>query len=316
MIYDVIGDIHGYCDELITLLDTLGYRTSAGAYRHADAARSAVFVGDLIDRGPQNREVVALVKAMCSEGAARIVMGNHEYNAVCYATPDGKGGYLREHNEKNRNQHRATLEQFEGHSAEWSDVLAWFRSLPLFLDLGGLRVVHAAWSDQHIAHLKQLLGAGAKFDDDTLRRSSRRPGPDFDAVEVTMKGPEIRLPDGHAFKDKDGHDRHEIRVAWWKKLAGNPYVDAMFPPPKPEDPRPDALVPPAAVPSGSHCEDSVPVIFGHYWLRGDAKVVQTPTKACVDCSVAKGGALAAYTWRGEDTLVEANVTRVPARPKR
>jgi len=55
-VYDIIGDIHGYADELTELLERLGYDRRRGHYSHPD--RKAVFVGDFIDRGPQILEVL------------------------------------------------------------------------------------------------------------------------------------------------------------------------------------------------------------------------------------------------------------------
>jgi len=60
--FDVIGDIHGEYDKLVALLVHLGYAESLGAWRHP--SRSAIFVGDLIDRGPKQSATVELVRAM------------------------------------------------------------------------------------------------------------------------------------------------------------------------------------------------------------------------------------------------------------
>ena len=54
MAYDIIGDVHGHVRELRTLLEKMGYREGRGIYRHS--SRTAIFVGDLIDRGPANIE--------------------------------------------------------------------------------------------------------------------------------------------------------------------------------------------------------------------------------------------------------------------
>src|SRR5208282_4719834 len=75
---DVIGDVHGQFDRLIALLKHLGYRQSAGAWRHP--GRRAIFLGDLIDRGPKQLATVDLVRRMVDAGTARCVMGNHELN--------------------------------------------------------------------------------------------------------------------------------------------------------------------------------------------------------------------------------------------
>ncbi len=77
--FDFIGDVHGCADELVALLSELGYevapdRTTA---RHADG-RTAVFVGDLVDRGPDSPGVLRLAMGMVRDGTAVCVPGNHE----------------------------------------------------------------------------------------------------------------------------------------------------------------------------------------------------------------------------------------------
>lgn len=76
--FDIIGDVHGCAEELETLLDVLGYaRDDAGTWRHA-AGRKAVFVGDLVDRGPRIPDVLRIVMAMVESGSALAVPGNHD----------------------------------------------------------------------------------------------------------------------------------------------------------------------------------------------------------------------------------------------
>jgi hypothetical protein len=82
---DFIGDIHGHADKLRALLKRLGYEQSGGVYGSPD--RRAIFVGDLIDRGPAIGEVMEIVAGMVRASVAQIVMGNHEFNALCYHTP-------------------------------------------------------------------------------------------------------------------------------------------------------------------------------------------------------------------------------------
>ncbi|PND52997.1 polynucleotide kinase-phosphatase [Rhodococcus sp. ENV425] len=85
--FDVIGDVHGCREELEVLLDKLGYvlvRDEAG--RAVDAAhpggRRAVFVGDVIDRGPDSPGVLRLVMGMVANANALCVSGNHEAKLV------------------------------------------------------------------------------------------------------------------------------------------------------------------------------------------------------------------------------------------
>lgn len=131
---DIIGDIHGYAGELHALLAKLGYEEGDGAYRHPQARR-VIFLGDWIDRGPEIREKLRVARAMHAAGAALAVPGNHEFNALAYATPDGNGDWLGKHTPTNREQHAATLEQFAGHDEEWRGHLEWFRTLPPWLEL-------------------------------------------------------------------------------------------------------------------------------------------------------------------------------------
>ena len=89
--FDIIGDVHGCFDELVALLERLGYEVSR---RHSDASaetgisfshpqgRRAVFVGDLVDRGPGVVTVLKLVMSMVADGTALCVAGNHESKLV------------------------------------------------------------------------------------------------------------------------------------------------------------------------------------------------------------------------------------------
>src|SRR5438128_1818596 len=86
--FDIIGDVHGCCDELEQLLRQLGYELRAVApgepalgsgpfYEHR-LGRKALFVGDLVDRGPRILDTVRLVRNMVAYGTALCVPGNHD----------------------------------------------------------------------------------------------------------------------------------------------------------------------------------------------------------------------------------------------
>jgi polynucleotide kinase-phosphatase len=81
--FDIIGDVHGCHAELAELLGRLGYAVDAdgGSARHP-AGRKAVFVGDLVDRGPDTPAVLRLVMGMTAEGTGLSVTGNHEAKLV------------------------------------------------------------------------------------------------------------------------------------------------------------------------------------------------------------------------------------------
>jgi hypothetical protein len=298
--YDIIGDVHGHADRLEALLGQLGYARRGGAWRHP--GRSAIFVGDLIDRGPGQLRTLELVRAMIDAGTARAVMGNHEFNAIAWATPDpdGEGLHLRpRHGEKggkNRRQHQAFLTEVGEDSAEhrrWTD---WFLELPAWIEQPGFRVVHACWSPAHVETLRPKLRDGARLTPGLVEAASRRGGAAYEAIDVLLKGVEIPLPDGASFRDKDGHVRDAIRVRWWDPepttyraaYVGPPGVDI------PDRPIPDYHRLP---------QPDRPTFIGHYWFDpGQAPAPASDRVACVDYSAGKGGPLVAYRFDGEAQL--------------
>ena len=147
--YDIIGDIHGCAAPLEELLADLGYRPNDWTGAHWHPERQAVFVGDLVDRGTDQLRVLELVKLMVDSGSALIVMGNHEFNAIGYATEDpySPGAFLRKRSDKNTNQHRAFLDQLT--DAQRAHYIEWFKTLPLWLDLGDIHRQHYVNGEKH-----------------------------------------------------------------------------------------------------------------------------------------------------------------------
>jgi hypothetical protein len=307
MAYDIIGDIHGQADKLHVLLASLGYRLRAGGYRHPDGSRSAIFVGDFIDRGPRQVETIDIVRRMVDAGNARAIMGNHEFNAIAWHTPDPDlpGEFLRPRTGplgmKNRDQHAAFLKEVEHDPGLHSEVIDWFLTLPLWLDLPSIRVVHACWHDSYMAELSSRLTPDCRLTRELMVPASRNGAVEFRTVEGLTKGLEVPLPQEHSFLDKDGHTRSNVRIRWWdrfsttyRQLALMPEEERMRLPDVPLEhdarPRPDG---------------AKPVFFGHYWMTG-APVLQTPLVACVDYSAGKGGRLVAYRWDGEPELSVQN----------
>lgn len=297
MPFDVIGDIHGCARTLSALLDRLGYRQTDGVYRHPD--RRVVYLGDFIDRGPYQREVIAIVRAMVGAGTALAVMGNHEFNAIAYATPDPHGEtFLRPRTENNAHRHRAFLDAYADHPDDYAAVIQWFRTLPLWLDLGGLRVVHACWDQQWIDRL-QAASTDSYLDEALLLAASRRGTWQRTAIHTLLNGKEIALRNGRSFRDKDGMERHRIRVRWWDHGATT-CRDAYLGPESARTHIPEDEI------YGEHLvdytHDGAPVFLGHYWLEGNPEPL-APNIACLDYSVARpGGRLVAYRWQGEKSL--------------
>lgn len=294
--YDIIGDIHGYAEALKSLLLRLGYEDNGAHWHHPDG-RQVAFLGDYIDRGPAIRETLQIVRRMVEGDQAVAIMGNHEFNALAYATPDGDGGWLRPHNKEKTDQHQATLDQFRGREDEWQDWLDWFRHLPLFLEMPGFRMVHAAWNNA----AAEAFRGRARLDDDCLHEMARKRSPLNRAKEILLNGMELELPEGHFFSDKSGFKRKEIRLRWWMRLEGKTYRDAVFPD---SDTVPHLLIPEDRIDDHQgYPEDAGLVFMGHYWLPDhEERKPVAPNVGCLDFSVAKGGRLTAYRWDGESVL--------------
>lgn len=301
MDYDVIGDIHGQGGMLHALLRRLGYVERGGAYRHPN--RCAVFVGDFIDRGPQQVDAVMTVRRMVDCGSSLAIMGNHEFNAIAWHTPDPltPGETLRPRRgrwgESNRRQHAAFLAEVEDSPALHTELVEWFLTLPLWLDLPGIRVVHACWHSGYMAELEPKLRLGARLDRELVAAASREGGLEFRAVEALTKGLEIDLPDGHAFSDKDGIERRRVRLRWWD-TTGRTYRDlaAVDEDLRQRLPTMDLETPNLSIDCGTK-----PVFFGHYWMSGLPAPLSNRA-VCVDYSAGKGGPLTAYRWDGEERL--------------
>lgn len=306
--YDIIGDIHGHADKLIGLLAKLGYREQDGAWRHP--SRQAIFLGDFIDRGTQQKQVLDTVMAMVEHGSARAVMGNHEFNALAFHTenPNRPGSWLRPRSDKNIHQHQAFLAEYLGPKQEpdLKKVLAFFRSLPLWLDLGDLRIVHAAWHPDSMQLLLPHLGPGNTLTDELLVESSTKGTPEYRAVELLLKGMEHELPEGLYHTDKGGHKRTNVRY-WFFRHAHGTLRDVIVHPEKFSDEILD--VPASEELLCGYPEDDPPVCVGHYWMEratnGHPRRLRANV-ACLDYSAGLGGDLVAYRWSGESQLDDNN----------
>ena len=296
MKYDIVGDVHGYADRFITLLSKLGYTCINGLWQHPE--RILLSLGDIIDRGPGQKEIVDILKNMQENGKAIVLMGNHEFYAIAWHLKDADGKPLREHSDKNRSEHQAFLTQaVEG--SEWYETsIAWFRTLPLFFESHELRCVHAAWDNKHIQTVQQYTDENG-----VLRSSFWNSIPHIDinyfkALEYCLNGSKLKLPDGYSFIDSGGRERKKARLKWWDVPLNATYRNACTSVPDlselPNYPISLDLLP--------NITGKQPIFFGHYWMQGNPKLMK-PNIACLDWSVViENGVLAAYRFDGEQIL--------------
>lgn len=299
--YDLIGDVHGCALSLELLLQRLGYSRRNGVFSHPD--RQAVFLGDIVDRGPRIREALHMVRDMVEAGSAQIVMGNHEFNYLSYCTPGRPGSgmeYLRTHNPRHLRILNETLEQLANYSHDQRDFLNWIMTMPLFLEQDQFRVVHACWSHQHIESFR-LQQAGNGIDEDYLHRSAIEGSFEWETMDRLLRGTHLKIPNGEVMISKDGYKRRFFRTKFW---ARNPeyYIDVVFQP----DPLPEHVARQRLSEQDFrdliHYAEEEPMLFiGHYWCDGEPRPV-APNIACLDYSAVKYGKLVAYRLDDEQVI--------------
>ncbi|WP_089104194.1 polynucleotide kinase-phosphatase [Streptomyces hyaluromycini] len=136
--FDIVGDIHGCASELDSLLAKLGYRDGV----HPQG-RTAVFVGDLVDRGPDSPGVLRRVMSMVGSGNALCVPGNHE---------NKYGRYLKGRKVQHTHGLAETIDQMDGESEEFrAQVREFIDGLVshYVLDGGKLVVCHAGLPEKY-----------------------------------------------------------------------------------------------------------------------------------------------------------------------
>ena len=164
--FDVIGDIHGCFGELQTLLTTLGYTIRRDEQGRAVGAvppegRTALFLGDLVDRGPDSAAVLRLVMGMVAAGEALAVPGNHEHKLV---------QALRGRKVNASHGLAETLAQLEHESEEFRrEVLEFCDGLVahLVLDDGRLVVAHAGLVEKYHNRASGRVRSFALYGDTT-----------------------------------------------------------------------------------------------------------------------------------------------------
>jgi polynucleotide kinase-phosphatase len=164
--FDVIGDVHGCRAELEDLLDTLGYELTrdeqgrpVGA-RHPEGRR-AVFVGDLVDRGPDTPGVLRLAMGMVAERTALVVSGNHENKLV--RAMRGKDVQLKHGLAESLAQLSAETDEFRRHATEFCDGLV----AHYVLDGGNLVVAHAGLPERYHGRASGRVRGFALYGDTT-----------------------------------------------------------------------------------------------------------------------------------------------------
>jgi protein phosphatase len=162
--FDIVGDVHGCCDELEDLLALLGYRIDRqgeDVYVTPPPGRTLVLVGDLVDRGPRTPDVLRIAMSMAEQGTALCVEGNHDNKFV---------RWLSGANVKPAHGLQASIDQMaEEDPAFRAAVRKFLGSLPpwLWLDGGALAVAHAGLKQEMIGKSGGKVRSFALYGDTT-----------------------------------------------------------------------------------------------------------------------------------------------------
>jgi protein phosphatase len=143
--FDIIGDVHGCFDELYSLLTKLGYEITTNngtVHGHHPEGRKAVFLGDLVDRGPKIPEVLKLVMSMTESGAALAVPGNHDSKLMRKLR--GRDVQITHGLAESLHQLEREPPEFNAHVADFIDNLV----SHYVLDDGRLVVAHAGLKEE------------------------------------------------------------------------------------------------------------------------------------------------------------------------
>jgi hypothetical protein len=151
---DIIGDVHGELDALNTLLARLGYN-QFGCHPEG---RTIVFLGDLVDRGPDSPGVVEKVSGLYFAQRAQCILGNHELRLLNLVNkPDNSWTSEAMANKAIRRGWRAPMRV--AHTLQLRATLTFFYQLPLALVRDDLRLIHACWHPPSFEELPKLVGS-------------------------------------------------------------------------------------------------------------------------------------------------------------
>jgi len=303
--YDIIGDVHGYASLLKKLLLQIGYTKTESGYSHP--SRKAIFVGDFVNRGPEIRKTIRIIRKMVENGNALAVIGNHEINSIIYYLKDKDGLPLIKSPGKNFLSLYKTINQFSEFAEEWKSHREWMRELPLFLDLGEIRIVHACWSEQAIELIKNAEAEGISRKS-MFRKVYKKPkSPVSKSVLTLSKGIDFKMPGDLKIINNKGVSPRSFRMRWWEDSLGKTFEEMSF---ESKFVLPQYEIPKQIVPKNNFYSDDSPIVFFGHYCRHEGPHIIKPNLCCVDSCIAGTKILTAYRWDGEKVLDSNNLVHI------
>jgi Calcineurin-like phosphoesterase len=270
---DVVGDVHGEIESLRALLAGLGCDVE-----RARVERPIVFVGDLIDRGPDSVAVVELVEHLVRSGVAQIVLGNHEFNLLRGDRKEGNGWFFPGDDRVDGWHDKGALVPFPSRVATASEqarIRAFLETMPLTLESPSLRVVHAAWSSTARSATAAATSLAEVLDLDAEPASGRLAerfvgAPTMADITNPLVRPAVHEPFARALAEAQNADPAKVLTSGLER-------------PVPPGAEPHFIAGKWRLterdPWWESDDDERPVVFGHYWRRRSAGGI--PFKASV-----------------------------------
>jgi hypothetical protein len=220
---DIVADVHGEVDALYALLAVLGY-SETGIHPEG---RRLIFLGDLIDRGPDSPAVVELVSRYVEVQHAQCVLGNHELNILRGERKLGNAWFFGE-TESLQKGSPVTPQNLADNRVR-DMVIQFFATLPIALEREDLRIVHACWDGPMVERARKSGDALALYTQFKLEIESRLTHSstldDVDrnlayqngnAVKVLTSGWEKKVAEPF---EAAGKVRLEARAPWWSDYS-------------------------------------------------------------------------------------------------
>jgi len=213
-----IGDIHGQYKKLLKLLEHLSFDLDDIESNVGNT--QLVFMGNLIDSAPgfegDQLSLLQLVESLVDHHKAYCLMGNHEFNAIGWATELRPGEWARRHTVHHFMEHQSFLAMLGEDAEQYLYWINWFKKRPFFIDFDAVSAVHACWDEQVLNAIEPYLN-----DDNSLKEEYWVNAFDpnhalFSLCETLLKGPEYPLPKGQSFIDGAGSIGTPKRAEWWR----------------------------------------------------------------------------------------------------
>jgi hypothetical protein len=264
-------------------------------------------VGDFINRGPQIKKTIRIIRKMVENGNALAVLGNHEINVIIAYMKDKKGNPLVKPPMKNFISGLKTFNEFISAPEEWQDHLRWLRTLPLFLELDGIRIVHACWSENGVEYLKKFLPPG-KIKKEVFRTIYKNSGSDLAKnIWILTKGLQFKMPGDLKIINSKGVSPRSFRMRWWEDPMGKTFEEMSF---ESKFHLPEYTIPQEILPESLPYPEEAPIVFFGHYCRGNGPHILKPNICCLDTCIAGSNTLLAYRWNGESTLKPGNLVKI------